>query len=141
MEEAHFDASFGVALGAVAKRSDCGNIIATASPCSRFLAIQAECYPNTVFIYNVTSLRFTAALLLAHPVSGHVWQPDAQSASPTVYCTTLNSDHVYAWQPEGAQCLPHPERGFRVEQVVWRPDGGCCVLRGKQQWCLAIRSY
>ena len=138
-DEAVFDAGFAAALGAVHRRGNITKLTARPSPCGRYIAVHADAYPTALFIYNASSLRFCAALLLAHPVLGISWEPGTDS--PIVYCTALDSGNVYAWQAEGAQCLPHPERGFRVEQVEWRRDGGCCVLRGRQDWCVAVRSH
>jgi len=116
----------------------------------KLLATRNDSQPNTVWIWDVTTLSLASVLRQVEPLRGFQWDPKGSHLA-----VITGGAHVYLWAPEGASsvCIPanvsaetvvavsDPSKGaastFRASTIQWSPDGFCIALLDRESYCCA----
>lgn len=95
-------------------------------------------YSNCIWVFDLKGFRLKALLLQMRPIQDFIWHP-----SKNVLTSTIGSEHVYFWQPDGTHCIPYPrqqeeQEPFSIKSVKWMKNQRTILMNGNENFCLGL---
>eukprot|EP00825_Cyclidium_porcatum_P005999 TRINITY_DN12947_c0_g1_i4.p1 TRINITY_DN12947_c0_g1~~TRINITY_DN12947_c0_g1_i4.p1 ORF type:complete len:438 (+),score=78.06 TRINITY_DN12947_c0_g1_i4:103-1416(+) len=93
-----------------------------------FIASKSCSMPNTIWIWEISTLELKSVLIHQNPVKTFMWSP---SSLNLVICTGKNQINI--WSPDaGSICdLPFQGKLFNVNKLQWSQNGKVMILTDK----------
>ena len=96
----------------------------------RYIASLNENMPSTVWIWDITKLSLSIALLQSSSIKDFKWDP---LQTRLAVCT--NTNRLYLWSPAGCVSVVVPsDPPISVLKLAWNSDGNAIILKGQTHY-------